>query len=95
MPLAPPPSASLTAGFSNGFKEDLEPMEEQPAFAATLRMLEWGRVCEQLSEHASTRAGKQACLALGLPATEEGSQQLLRETRWAVQCRGVVCALCA
>ncbi|KAF5837995.1 hypothetical protein DUNSADRAFT_3588 [Dunaliella salina] len=67
-----------------GFKEDLDAITPQPAFSATLRMLEWHRICEHLSAFASTAAGKQACLELGFPRTEEGSQVLLRQTRAAI-----------
>lgn len=79
-------TARAGAGLITGFKQDQEPLP--PAFAATLRMLEWRRVCEHLAEHASTRAGKEACLGLGVPPTEEGTQQLLGQTR----CVGRTCA---
>lgn len=56
-------------------------MNLQPAFRATLRMLEWHRICDHLSAFASTSAGKQACLDLSFPQSEEGSQVLLQQTR--------------
>jgi len=87
--LPPPPrhnhiaaSASTKRLSGQGFKEDLETISPQPAMRATLRMLEWNRICEHLAAFASTAAGKQACLNLGVPRTEEGSQLLLRQTRY-------------
>jgi hypothetical protein len=53
-----------------------------PAFQATLRMLEWPRICEHLAEFASTAAGKRACQRLLPPATTRESEQELALTRW-------------
>lgn len=53
-----------------------------PAFRATLTMLEWRRVCEHVADFASTSAGRRACQALAVPATQEESEELLRLTRW-------------
>jgi DNA mismatch repair protein MutS2 len=52
-----------------------------PAFQDTLRMLEWPRLCEHLSNHASTAVGKRICLQLEVPVNEATSERLLQETR--------------
>lgn len=52
-----------------------------PAFAATLKMLEWQRLCEQMADFASTFAGRRQCLALPIPPTIVETQRLLEETK--------------
>ena len=52
-----------------------------PAFKDTLKMLEWRRLCEHLSKHASTALGKRMCLNLEVPIDMPTSVRLLNETR--------------
>ena len=58
---------AVTAGWVVGQGDELQP---GPAFQATLRLLEWPRVCQFLSECACTSAGKQACMQLGFPRNQ-------------------------
>lgn len=51
------------------------------SFQATLHMLEWPRVCEQVAEFASTHAGKRACLKMLVPEDQRMSEVLASETR--------------
>lgn len=53
-----------------------------PAFRATLRMLDWPRLCSHVAEFASTHVGKQRCMSLAVPCTQQESEQLLAQTRW-------------
>jgi hypothetical protein len=55
--------------------------EPGPAFKDTLRMLEWGRLCQHLAKHSSTSLGKRLCLQLSVPLQEATSQRLLAETQ--------------
>eukprot|EP00878_Enallax_costatus_P028995 GHUV01031369.1.p1 GENE.GHUV01031369.1~~GHUV01031369.1.p1 ORF type:complete len:191 (+),score=15.69 GHUV01031369.1:257-829(+) len=52
-----------------------------PAFMHTLKMLEWRRLCEHLSKHASTALGKRMCSNLEVPIDMSTSVRLLNETR--------------
>lgn len=52
-----------------------------PSFAETLRMLEWGSVCEHIASFASTHAGRQECLRLTIPQFQADSERLLRDTK--------------
>lgn len=63
-------------------EEDLQPVLGR-AFMATLRMLEWGKVCASLASFASTTVGKRRCLALSIPPTQTASERLLAATRAA------------
>ncbi len=54
-----------------------------PAFASTLKLLEWHRVCEHVADFASTHAGRRSCLSLGVPPTQQESEALLQLTRCA------------
>jgi hypothetical protein len=63
--------------------EDWNEEDEQagPAFKDTLQMLEWRRLCEHLSKHASTALGKRMCQHLSVPVAMQTSVRLLQETR--------------
>lgn len=61
---------------------DYEVYELGPAFQATLNMLEWPRVCEQVAEFASTHVGKRACLKMLVPEDQRMSERLAVETRY-------------
>jgi hypothetical protein len=52
-----------------------------PAFKATLKMLEWHKLCEHLADFANTFSGRRACLNLTVPATQAESERQLEETR--------------
>ncbi|EFJ45039.1 hypothetical protein VOLCADRAFT_40753, partial [Volvox carteri f. nagariensis] len=52
-----------------------------PAFQATLDMLEWPKLCEQVARFASTHAGKRACRALHVPEDPRETLRLLEQTR--------------
>eukprot|EP00879_Flechtneria_rotunda_P017603 GHRR01018453.1.p1 GENE.GHRR01018453.1~~GHRR01018453.1.p1 ORF type:complete len:365 (+),score=118.66 GHRR01018453.1:674-1768(+) len=52
-----------------------------PAFKDTLGMLEWQRLCDHLSKHASTALGKRLGLQLSVPLDQLSSERLLQETR--------------
>lgn len=52
-----------------------------PAFQATLVMLEWSKLCEQVARFASTHAGKRACRALHVPENPRETLRLLEQTR--------------
>ncbi|GIL91154.1 hypothetical protein Vretifemale_18815, partial [Volvox reticuliferus] len=52
-----------------------------PAFQATLDMLEWRKLCEQVARFASTHAGKRACRALHVPEDPRETLRLLEQTR--------------
>lgn len=52
-----------------------------PAAQATLRMLDWRGLCEQLADFSSTHIGRRACLELSVPPTLAESETLLEETR--------------
>jgi hypothetical protein len=58
-----------------------EDEEAGPAFKDTLQMLEWRRLCEHLSKHASTALGKRMCQQLSVPVAMQTSVRLLQETR--------------
>jgi hypothetical protein len=58
-----------------------EDEEAGPAFKDTLQMLEWRRLCEHLSKHASTALGKRMCQQLPVPVAMQTSARLLQETR--------------
>jgi hypothetical protein len=58
-----------------------EDEEAGPAFKDTLKMLEWRRLCEHLSKHASTALGKRMCQQLSVSVAMQTSVRLLQETR--------------
>lgn len=75
-----------------------EDEEAGPAFRDTLQMLEWRRLCEHLSKHASTALGKRMCQQLAVPVAMQTSVRLLQETRWVFwniwkSCKQVDCLL--
>ena len=47
----------------------------------TLELLEWSRLCEQLSTFAATKLGMMAAQRLVIPATQAESEALLRQTK--------------
>ena len=52
-----------------------------PAAQATLRMLDWRGLCEQLADFSSTHVGRRACLELAMPPTLAESETMLEDTR--------------
>lgn len=72
-------SWSRQAAGTSGSEEEGETIG--PAFAATLKMLEWQRLCEHMADFASTFAGRRQCLALPIPPTIVETQRLLEETK--------------
>lgn len=61
------PSAGHSSAQAADVEDDLDlgdPGYEGPAAKATLKALEWGRLCEHIAQFASTYAGRQAVLSL-------------------------------
>jgi dsDNA-specific endonuclease/ATPase MutS2 len=52
-----------------------------PAYRATLRMLEWGRLCSHVAQFASTHVGKARCLELEVGLMAEDTSRLVNETK--------------
>ncbi|KAF6255024.1 hypothetical protein COO60DRAFT_258769 [Scenedesmus sp. NREL 46B-D3] len=79
------PVAAVATGEQQQLEEADEWNEEDeeagPAFKDTLQMLEWRRLCEHLSKHASTALGKRMCQQLPVPVAMQTSVRLLQETR--------------
>lgn len=59
-----------------------------PAFKATLVMLEWPRLCKHVSAFASTTIGRAAVQALGIPATQLETEDLVAETAATIVMEG-------
>ncbi len=52
-----------------------------PAFKATLDMLDWSKLCDQVARFASTHAGKRACRAMSVPEEPAETLRLIEQTR--------------
>ncbi|EFN53577.1 hypothetical protein CHLNCDRAFT_136763 [Chlorella variabilis] len=63
-------------GWSEGIEEQLG-----PAAQATLRMLDWGRLCGQVATFAQTTLGQRACASMLPPPTAAASERAVQETR--------------
>ncbi|GAX78758.1 hypothetical protein CEUSTIGMA_g6195.t1 [Chlamydomonas eustigma] len=75
-----PPALSTSWGSSSmPFDENLD--DVGPAASATMKMLEWNSLCEQVAEFASTHVGRRLCLALQVPESISETEALLHETR--------------
>jgi hypothetical protein len=86
--------AAGKARAAEAYMTDAEEEEEDaigPAFRATLDMLEWPRICEQLADFASTQCGKRACLGLSIPRTQRESEKLLVDTTCVARLHHLVC----
>lgn len=86
---ATPKEATLTFSEDYYAEDDLpDGSPVGPAFAATLNMLEWDKICASVSQFASTHIGKKRCQALQIPPTQAASEQLLAETGAAMTLEG-------
>ena len=52
-----------------------------PAFKATLEMLDWSKLCDQVARFASTHAGKRACRTMSVPEEPAETLRLIEQTR--------------
>ncbi|KAG2444932.1 hypothetical protein HXX76_001668 [Chlamydomonas incerta] len=52
-----------------------------PAFKATLEMLDWSKLCDQVARFASTHAGKRACRTMTVPEEPAETLRLIEQTR--------------
>jgi hypothetical protein len=75
-------SVSSTSWDLASFHEDNYVDHVGPSASATLKMLEWHSLCEQVAEFASTHVGRRLCLAMQVPQSISETEALLLETRW-------------
>lgn len=74
------PAVQIQAQAPGEQDEEEEPEDLGPAARATLRMLEWERLCSHVAKFASTTAGREAAKALRIGSTVAESRKLLSET---------------
>lgn len=83
---------AASPGSAPGAEVDTDPdytledwREMGPAFKATLRLLEWPRLCEHVADFASTTVGKRLCRSITVPESQAESERLQAETRCAAE----------
>lgn len=79
------PLVAASAASSSAAAEEEEVVEDWmeigPAFKATLKLLEWPRLCEHVAEYANTTVGKRMVRNMLVPESQAESERLQRETR--------------